>query len=306
MNGKNYLTILLLCWSVIVFGQNVQTDNDLFFRLQAISNRDVDFFNIDGIEITSQEVNAEFTTKNISKKFRQLSVKAKELTDADSMLGYKNFYVFKSIEKPQGIHNNMSYYFIESGENKIIGITFTAINKMDKEFERKFVELIKNKAIPKSLYTLPQIDSINFAGRKIYLGGGACRWMGVNNVQCPYYGQMDWSVHKDLNDAEQVVDNRFISIEKSGKGKIISNTMEDVIFEGVETKARKVVFDFTGIRSVLLSLEGGKTLTIYFIACPVRNNYVSCVMSFWNNDQINPSGLPPLLEEVMQLKQLKQ
>jgi hypothetical protein len=29
---------------------------------------------------------------------------------------------------------------------------------------------------------------------------------------------------------------------------------------------------------------------------------VSCVMSFWNNDVVNPSGLPPLLEHVMKLK----
>jgi len=42
-------------------------------------------------------------------------------------------------------------------------------------------------------------------------------------------------------------------------------------------------------------------LTAYYVACEVRNNYVSCVMSFWNNDQINESGLPPLLEKVMQL-----
>jgi hypothetical protein len=48
-------------------------------------------------------------------------------------------------------------------------------------------------------------------------------------------------------------------------------------------------------------MSGGKTLTIYFVAAPVRKNYVSCVMSFWNNDQINPSGLTPLLEQVMKL-----
>jgi hypothetical protein len=49
-------------------------------------------------------------------------------------------------------------------------------------------------------------------------------------------------------------------------------------------------------------MTGGKTLTIYFVAAPVRENNVSCVMSFWNNDQINSSGLSPLLEQVMKLK----
>ena len=33
-----------------------------------------------------------------------------------------------------------------------------------------------------------------------------------------------------------------------------------------------------------------------------RGNFVSCVMSFWESDQINSSGLPPLLEQVMELR----
>ncbi|MBU8882073.1 hypothetical protein KSK37_03155, partial [Kaistella sp. DKR-2] len=37
---------------------------------------------------------------------------------------------------------------------------------------------------------------------------------------------------------------------------------------------------------------------IYYIAENIRNKNVSCVMSFWNNDQINPgTKLPALLEK---------
>jgi hypothetical protein len=46
-------------------------------------------------------------------------------------------------------------------------------------------------------------------------------------------------------------------------------------------------------------MSGGKTLTIYYVAAPVRGNYVSCVLSFWNNDTITENGIAPLLEEVM-------
>ncbi len=49
-------------------------------------------------------------------------------------------------------------------------------------------------------------------------------------------------------------------------------------------------------------MSGGKTLTIYYVACKVRENYVSCCMSFWNNDTITENGLAPLLEKVMKLK----
>ena len=146
-----------------------------------------------------------------------------------------------------------------------------------------------------------KIDSINFAGRKIKLGN-SCNWTNVNTVQCPYYGEMNWSVHKDLEDAKNTVEQQF-SITKSRKnGKVISEEIVDIEFEGTETKAKKVIYDFTGLTSVLASMSGGKILTIFYVATEVRGNYVSCVLSFWNNDTITENGLAPLLEKVMKLK----
>jgi hypothetical protein len=299
MKKKYSFTILLMLFSIVVLGQ---TNDNLFSRLQAISNHGIDFFNVDGIEITSQEVEAEFTQKNIAKKFKGLKIKAKEIIESDTVLKYKNYYVFKSIENPQGFYNNLSYYFIANGENKILNVTFAYMNKSDdKNFERMFIQLVKEKSIPDNLYHSQEMGSVNFAGREIKLGG-SCYWMGVNNIQCPYYGQMNWSVHKDLEDAKQTANNYFIRLKGDNKGKITSDTTENVIFEGTETIAHKIVFDFTGILSFALRLAGGKTLIIYYVACPVRGNFISCIMSFWNSDNINPSGLPPLLEEVMQIK----
>lgn len=298
MMAKIKLLFLLTFVCSLSYGQD---SDDIFSRLQAISNDGIDFYNIDGIEITSQKIDASFTPKNISKKFKQLKIKEKELVAGDSLLGFNNYYVFKSHEEPIGFNNNMSYYFIESSDKKIIAFTFASINKADKEFERNFVRLVKDNLIPMSVYNNLQLDSINFAGRKISLGG-SCHWMNVNNVQCPYYGQMNWSVHKDLDDATNTVNNQYESIKARRNGKIVADTIVNVTFEGTETIARKIIYDFTGITSALVGLSGGKTLTIYFVSSPVRQNFVSCVMSFWNNDQINPSGLAPLLEQVMKLK----
>ncbi|MEO7872449.1 MAG: hypothetical protein ABIT08_07670 [Bacteroidia bacterium] len=269
--------------------------------MHGISNSGIDFFNVDGMELTSQKINVEFTTKNIAKKFNQFKIKEKELTTTDSTLGFENFYVFKFTEEPKGIFNNFSYYFTESDDKKLIGITIGSVNKTDKELERQFVKLIKNNEIPKSIYDSLQIDSINFAGRKIPLGS-SCRWMEINNVQCSYYGQMNWSVHKSFEDASLSVNNQYKVIKAKKGGKVVSDTTVTVVFEGAEAKAKKIVYDFTGVTSVLVGMSGGKTLTVYFVAAPVRNNFVSCVMSFWNNDQINPSGLTPLLEQVMKIK----
>lgn len=288
----------LLLTSCFAFGQEKES---LFSRLNGIANSGIDFFNVDGIDITTQKVSAELTPKSISKKFKNLSVKEKEITSADSALGFANFYVAKSKTESEGITLNMNYYFFKNSDDKVVGISFIAINKTDRELERKFVKLVKDNAIPETVYSPLNIENINFAGRQVPLGSG-CRWMGINNVQCPYWGQMNWSVHKTLEDASLSVNNQFTVIKAKKSGKVVSDTTATVIFEETETVAKKIVYDFTGVTSVLAGMSGGKTLTVYFVAVPVRNNFVSCVMSFWNNDQINPSGLPPLLEQVMKLK----
>ncbi len=307
MSVKTTITILALVSIATISCVHGQDNTELFTRLQGIANNGMTFYNIDGIEIMSQEVTAEFTAKNISKKFKQSPIRKqspileKELTTSDSSLSFKNFYVFKSTEVQKGLSNNISYYFIEGTDQKIISITFAAVNKTDKTLERRFVKLIREKAIPDSIFTSLKIDSVNFAGRRIHLGQ-SCRWMGVNNVQCPYYGQMNWSIHKSIEDASQTVENEFKRIKSQKGGKVVSDTIVPVIFEGTETLAKRIIYDITGINSALVGMSGGKTLTVYLVAVPVRGNFVSCIMSFWNNDQINPSGLPPLLEEVMRLK----
>jgi hypothetical protein len=297
---KRRLLVLIL----IVSGNSflyAQQNDSLFSRLQAISNGGLDFFNVDGIEITSQNINSEFSKKSILKKFKKFSIKESDLDSADSLIHSQNYYVLKSEEISPGTVKHSSYYFIENKSKGITAVTFACINKSDKEFERNFAALIMNNEIPKSVYTPLEIDSINFSGRKIALGK-SCQWMGINNVQCPYYGQMNWSVHKTLDDASQSMTNQYNVIKIKKGGKIISEEFVDVIFEGTEVKAKKVIYDLKGVTSLLAGMSGGKTLTIYFVAAPARQNFVSCVMSFWNNDSINPSGLPPLLEEVMKLK----
>ena len=76
-----------------------------------------------------------------------------------------------------------------------------------------------------------------------------------------------------------------------------------IIFEGTPTKAKQVTLKLKGITAALAGMSGGKSLTIYYVAEKVRDRNVSCVMSFWNDDNINPkTKLPPLLEEIMELK----
>lgn len=294
---KKKYTIILLFIFTVSFAQN----DNIFNRLQAINNNGLTFYEVDGINISSQTLNYKFTDKKLKKVYRKYSIKKKDKKTIDNNLKYKNYYVSKTDLITENLTQNSSYYFLESKDKRTTIIQFGSINKKDKEFERKMVELIMENKIPKKCYNSLVIDNINFVGRKIKLGNN-CQWRNVNNVQCPYNGQMNWSVHKDLKDAENTIEQQF-EITKSKKGgKVISEEIVEIEFEGTETKAKKVIYDFTGITSLLASMSGGKTLTIYYVASEVRDNYVSCVLSFWNNDTITKNGLAPLLEEVMKLR----
>lgn len=287
--------------SIFISATSVAQNDSIFKRLQAINNNEISYFNIDGYTITSQTLNYPFTEKDLKKVYRKYSIKKNEEKTKDDQLVYNNYYVENENNITDGIVQKNSYYFIENPEKRITIVQFSSINKRDKKFERTIIKPIVENKIPKENYESIRIDSINFAGRKIKLGN-SCNWMDINNVQCPYYGQMNWSVHKDLEDAKNTVEQQFAITKSKKSGKVISEEIIEIEFEGTETKAKKVIYDFTGVTSLLASMSGGKTLTIYYVATEVRGNYVSCVLSFWNNDTITENGLAPLLGKVMKLK----
>ncbi len=289
---KSIFLLLMLLYS---FVSKSQTDN-YFDRLSAIENNGIVFYNIDGYVITSQILNAEFSEKELRKIYKKCSIKKGDNIAKDDSLLFNNIYVAKSEKIVDSLIQNTSYYFIENA-NKTISVIFFG----DRNFERTFIHLILGNRIPQGCFNSPKTDSINFAGRKIALGGN-CRWMNVNTIQCEYHGEMNWSVHKNFEDAKNSIESQFRLTKSRKMGKIISEEIVDIIFEGAKTKAKKVVYRITGVNALLVGLSGGKTLTIYYVAAEVRNNYVSCVLSYWNNDIINESGLPYLLEQVMQLK----
>lgn len=293
-----FTLFLCLLISIQVFGQ---ADDGLLARLQGLYNHKIEFYNVDGFEISSQKFDVEFSKKNIVKNFKKSGIKEAGLNRTDSLLKFNNLYVGQSEEKIKGLVFNHSYYFIESLDKKLVGISFSTMNKEDKAFERSFVTLIKNNAIPNSVFNSMNLDSLNFAGRKIAVGEG-CRYMGVNNVQCPSNGQMSWSIHKTQRDASQTLNDHWKLIREQKGGKALSDTTVNVVFEGSEAVAKKMVYGFKGMNSLLIKMDGAKTLTVYGVASPVKNGFISCVMSFWDIDNLNRNGLPRLLEKVMRLK----
>lgn len=294
-------TIFSLIISLITTVSFSQENDDFAKRLKAIHNKTIVFYNVDGVEFSSQTSSNAFSEKGLKKLYRKYEINDSAIKAKDETLKENNVCVTKSENVAENIDQISSYYFIENANKTITVIWFGYFGKVNKEFERKYVNRILNDEIPKEVFEPMKIESIDFAGRKLELGN-SCYWTNINTVQCPYYGEMNWSVHKTYESAKKAIDNQFAVTKNKKGGKVISEEEVAVLFEGTETKAKKVIYDFTGVKSLLAGMSGGKTLTIYYVASEVRGNYVSCCMSFWNNDTITENGLAPLLEKVMQLK----
>ena len=285
---KYTLFLIITLISTIALSQN---NDDFAKRLKAINNQTIIFYNVDGVDFSSQTFSNEFSEKGLKKLYRKYSIKESDVKTKDETLKNNNLFITKSENVAENINQISSYYFVENQNKTVSVFWFGYYGNQNQEFERKYVNLILNDEIPKEVFEPMTIESIDFAGRKIELGN-SCNWTNINTVQCPYYGEMNWSVHKTAESAKNSIDNQF-NVTKSRKGgKVLSEEDVDVIFEETETKAKKVIYDF----------PGAKTLTIYYVACKVRENYVSCCMSFWNNDTVTESGLAPLLDKVMKIK----
>ncbi|WDF47769.1 hypothetical protein PQ459_04600 [Chryseobacterium sp. KACC 21268] len=293
---------IFLTFFIVFFTVCFSQENDILGRLSALNNNGKIWYNIDGYSVTSEDFNNVFDEKGLKKVLKKHQISDSDTKTKDEQVAKNNLFVSKQQKISENNFQTNNYYFVENNNKKITVIWFIKNGKTDKDTEEKLINLIIENKIAAENFVPMKINSINFAGRNIELDNN-CYWTFLNTVQCPYLGEMNWSIHKTLDDAKEAIDNQ-LNITKSRKGgKVISEEVIDVDFENVATKAKKVVYDFTGVTSALAGMSGGKSLTIFYVAENVRNRNVSCVMSFWNNDQINPeTKLSPLLEILMKLK----
>tara|TARA_B100000809_G_scaffold262304_1_gene313001 strand:+ start:541 stop:798 length:258 start_codon:yes stop_codon:yes gene_type:complete len=73
----------------------------------------------------------------------------------------------------------------------------------DINFQGQFINDFLTDNIPLETVVSRTIDSIEFVGRKTPLGGHR-RWMNVSNMQCPYYGQINWLIHKTIGSVKKM------------------------------------------------------------------------------------------------------
>lgn len=292
---RKFLFLLLL----ISFQAHSQEDT-FFENFQAIKNGQAIFYNVRGTTITTETYSYRFNEKGLKRVFRKYKFnfkKARKLVD--KKLGIEHCYI-KNDEQIVGDYKSYSTVFFVKNEDFISVLFFSGVKDIEPSFYRTFIKRFLENKIPKEIYVAPKIDSIQFVERFIRLGP-ACQWMGVRNVQCPYNGQMDWTLHKSLEDAKKFNKIREEVSTFKRKLKLISRDSVDVVFEGKKTRAIKIVYDIKGFQSFLVNISSGaKNLIVYYIAETIRGKHVSCILSHWDNDRLQANGLPALLGEVME------
>ena len=295
---KYGLLILLL---FTAFTASAQKPEQLLPHVLAVSPQPgVTSFNVAGVDVLQLKSKGEFEPKIFLRDFKSWGFMSKDLTPVQG-LPVAAYYARKKVKQPKGELADVHYYFVKKGPQSIIGLQFTGWGRPDAAFEATFIKVLLEDSIPQTAFLPAKFDSIDFAGRKFWTGDH-CYWTNVATAQCPNNGEMNWSFHPTLESAEQTVKNQYNDVTTRKGSIVVSDGLVAVLLEGVATKARKVVYDFTGFTGVLLKLEGSRRLTVYYVAAPVRGHFVSFVGSFWADDTINPAtDLPPLLESVLKL-----
>ncbi len=294
------ILFLLLC---VIISQVHSQKKDFFQDFQGIKNANAVFYNVYGTTITTETYSYEFNEKGLKKIFRRYKFNFKKITKKqDEKLELQHYLVQDSVVIKNKYVSYSAVYFVKN-QNFISVIYFNEINKTKASFKREFIQTYIDNKIPKSIFITSKIDSILFVNRYIKLGP-SCRWMGVRNVQCSYRGQMDWTIHQSLEKAKNHNELRALTNRYQRKLKLISKDTVNIRFEGKEISAIKIVYNVKGFNSLLLKMSSGaKHLIVYYIAEKIRGKNISCILSHWDNDYIQPNGLPALLSEVIALKE---
>ncbi len=289
---KLFLVFAMFCSSC--FAQNI----DLIDCVKGFGNTNMFFYNVEGVDVQREVFDVDLNEKNLNKIYKKYRIR--KLKKDKKIVFDTNFLTCVKINKPKnGFVSVESYYIFCKKKGEIQLIKFAFLYEQDEALEKDFIQLLIEKSTLIQRYT--SMNSIDFVNRDLK-GCNSCRWMGVNNLQCPYNGQMSWSLHRTKRSAQAIL-NKMIKITRSkGGGKVVSEEKVAVIFEDKNTNATKLVYDFKGINSVLVGMSGGENLTIYYVVEKVRGVYASCILSYWNNDIITKTGLPTLLNKVMEIK----
>lgn len=272
-----------------------QTNTSITYA-QGIVQENATFYDIEGYSVFLQVFDYNFDEKGINKIKKKFSISKETIATED--VDFPNAKILFVLDTKGNAKTQSIYYLIYGGQGKIKVIGFSTLADRAKAIEKEFYQAIISNSIPKNIFTPIKVDTIQFAGRALDLGP-ACLWRGVRNIQCPDKGQMSWTELSSLERAKQITAGQKELNANYKMGEVLEDVEVDILFEGQPTKALKRKLKITIPQFIM---GGSNILIIYYVTTEVRGRYVSCVLSHYTDD-VGAKKLPPLLKEVMQLKE---
>jgi hypothetical protein len=286
--------LLFIVLSLVLSLSNAQTNN--FQNAQAIAQEQMIFYDAEGYAIFKQELPYSYDQRGIE-KFKKKFFIPKDVQPTEDN-DFPETKILTTIDTHGDTKTESIYYITQNGQGNIRVICFSTLCDRVKNIEKTYYDAIVSNTLPKEVFTPMKVDKVQFAGREIQLGA-ACRWMGVRNLQCPDMGQMNWSEFSSLERAKQMTTGQRALNASMKMGEVLEDIEIDILFEGQPTKALKRKLK---IQLPQFIMGGSNILIIYYVTNEVNGRYVSCVLSHYTDD-IGAKKLPPLLSEVMQLKE---
>lgn len=160
---KKITSLLLLFLSVIVYCRN----DDFAQRLKAIHNYSATYYNVDGIDFSSQTYNYDFSEKSLKKIYKKFDIKDSDLKTKDESLSNNNVHVVKTKTVNGNLLQTNSYYFLEDNSKTMTIIWFGYFNKPEEDFEKQYVNRILKNEIPEDVFELMNIDSIGLQEERL-------------------------------------------------------------------------------------------------------------------------------------------
>ena len=223
-------------------------------------------------------------------------------------LPYPHYYLPYYIKNSETHWQNTMVYFIgkETDGQKwsFIATIFSVADKPSEEIDVEMVQLILDKKVLNENHLGGHF--FNFLGRKIQLLD-ECYWQRVNIVRCPTKGEMNWSLHPSLAEAQlslrlQKEWGDMIPLRPNYTYSRISEQQKTLIFEGKAIQVTEVIYNEHYQDPVLKSYYRDNKLIVYYIATIVRGQAIACVISYYDyNERLPDTGLPEFVSQFVRL-----
>lgn len=296
------LILLLFSFYLNGYGQPGAQDSVLPY-LHGVRSMGALTLNVRGCEVIVEEVAGDLSKPYFAKMFPRFGLHQGYRSTADSSFGQPAFRVEQQESKKRYSAGTV-FYFFQKAPGQVLGVAIRGYKAQDQKFQQALAGTVLAGAIPDTLIVSEPspVTVLRFAGRTVPVKFG-CHWMGPAVLQCPEFGEINWSLHPGEAEAREVLALQIARNDSLSAFTVEENVEVPVVMEGAEVEARRIQYRLKGVRgTVAKQAEGSRTLIGYYLTAPVRGRWVSFAGSYWTSDYLEPGGLPPLLNAVMQLK----